>query len=86
MIEDYALVGLVPGLAPERSVLILAGTTTFGTQAAAEYVSRLNSVEDLLTRVTGSKTGSLKSFEAVLHVKVARGVPVEAELVAVRKR
>jgi hypothetical protein len=86
MIEDYALIGLVPGLAAERSVLILAGTTTFGTQAAAEYVSRLNSVEDLLTRVTGSKTGSLTSFEAVLHIKVARGVPVEAELVAVRKR
>jgi hypothetical protein len=86
LVEDYALIGLVPGLAPERAVLILAGTTTFGTQAAAEYVSRLNSVEDLLTHVTGSKTGSLKSFEAVLHIKVARGVPVEAELVAVRKR
>ena len=43
-------------------------------------------VRHLLTRVTGSKTGSLKSFEAVLHIKVARGVPVEAELVAVRKR
>jgi len=84
--EDYALLGLVQGLAPSRSVLILAGTTTFGTQAAAEYVSRLNSVEDLLTRVTGSKTGELEPFEAVIHIKVARGVPVEAELVAVRKR
>ncbi len=86
LVEDYAVVSLVPGLAAERSVLILAGTTTFGTQAAAEYVSRLNSVEDLLTRVTGSKTGSLTPFEALLHIKVARGVPVEAELVAVRKR
>ena len=86
LVEDYAVVSLVPGLAAERSVLILAGTTTFGTQAAAEYVSRLDSVEDLLTRVTGSKTGSLTPFEAVIHIKVARGVPVEAELVAVRKR
>ena len=86
LVEDYAVVSLVPGLAAERSVLILAGTTTFGTQAAAEYVSRLNSVEDLLTRVTGSKTGSLTPFEALLHIKVARGVPVEGELVAVRKR
>ena len=77
---------LVPGLAPERSVLILAGTTTFGTQAAAEYVSRQDSVEDLLTRITGSKVGALKPFEAVLRIKVARGVPVEAELIAVRKR
>jgi hypothetical protein len=86
LVEDYAVVSLVPGLAAERSVLILAGTTTFGTQAAAEYVSRLNSVEDLLTRVTGSETGSLTPFEAVIHIKVVRGVPVEAELVAVRKR
>ena len=85
LVEDYAVVSLVPGLAAERSVLVLAGTTTFGTQAAAEYVSRPNSVEDLLTRVTGSKTGNLSPFEALLHIKVARGVPVEAELVAVRK-
>lgn len=86
LVEDYAVIGMVPGLTPERSVLILAGTTTFGTQAAAEFVSRQNSVEDLLARLTGSKTGALTPFEAVLHVKVARGVPVEAELVAVRKR
>jgi hypothetical protein len=86
LVEDYAVVGLVPGLSAERSVLILAGTTTFGTQAAAEYVSRQNSLEDLLTRVTGSKTGGLTPFEAVIHIKVARGVPVETELVAVRTR
>ncbi|HST12281.1 MAG TPA: hypothetical protein VLL05_18040, partial [Terriglobales bacterium] len=86
LVEDYAVVGLVPGLLPERTVLILAGTTTFGTQAAAEYVSRLSSIEELLTKLTGSKTGDLKPFEAVIHIKVARGVPVEAELVAVRKR
>jgi hypothetical protein len=86
LVEDYAVVSLVPGLAAERSVLILAGTTTFGTQAAAEYVSHLNSVEDLLTRVTGSKTAGLTPFEAVIHIKVARGVPVETELVALRKR
>ena len=38
--EDYAVVGFLPGLNPARSVLILAGTTTFGTQAAVEYVCR----------------------------------------------
>ena len=86
LVEDYAVIGLVPGLTPEHSVLILAGTTTFGTQAAAEFVSRQNSVEDLLNRLAGSKTGSLVPFEAVIHVKVARGVPVESELVALRKR
>ena len=84
--EDYALIGFVPGIAPEHSILILAGTTTFGTQAAAEYVSRENSVGELLTRLSGSNTGELKPFEAVVRVKMARGVPVESELVALRRR
>jgi hypothetical protein len=83
--EDYAIVGLVPGLNPERSVLILAGTTTIGTQAAAEYVCRQDSLEQLLLRLTVSDIGEVKPFEAVLHVKVVRGVPVATELVALRK-
>ena len=83
--EDYAIVGLVPGMNPERSVLILAGTTTIGTQAAAEYVCRQDSLERLLLRLTVSDSGEVKPFEAVLHVKVARGVPVGTELVALRR-
>ena len=76
----------MPGMNPARSVLILAGTTTFGTQGAVEFVSRQNSVENLLSRLSVTKIGELKPFEALLRVKVARGVPVETELVAVRKR
>jgi hypothetical protein len=82
--EDYAVVALVPGLNPARSVLILAGTTTMGTQAAVEYVCRQDSLEELLLRLSVSKTGELTPFEAVLRVKVTRGVPVHAELVALR--
>jgi hypothetical protein len=68
-----------------RSELILAGTTTIGTQAAVEYVSRQQSLEELLLRLAVSKSGELKPFEAVLHVKIVRGVPVATELVALRK-
>jgi hypothetical protein len=84
--EDYAIVALMPGLNPARSVMILAGTTTFGTQGAVEFVSRQNSVANLLSRLSVTKATELKPFEALLRVKVARGVPVETELVAVRKR
>jgi hypothetical protein len=84
--EDYAVVALLPGLSPSRSVLILAGTTTFGTQGAVEYACRQKSVEELLLRLSVSKTGELNPFEALLRVKVARGVPVETELVTLRKR
>jgi hypothetical protein len=83
--EDYAIVGLVPGMNSARSVLILAGTTTIGTQAAAEYVCRQDSLEQLLLRLSVSDNGEMKPFEAVLHVKVARGVPVGSQLVALRE-
>lgn len=84
--EDYAVVALLPGLAPSRSIMILAGTTTFGTQGAADYVCRENSVGELLQRLAVPKTGELKPFEAVLRVKVTRGVPVQMELVALRRK
>ena len=85
LIEDYAIVGLVPGMNSARSVLILAGTTTIGTQAAAEYVCRRDSLQQLLLRLSVSEDGQMKPFEAVLHVKVARGVPVGTQLVALRE-
>jgi hypothetical protein len=83
--EDYAIVGLKPGLNPAHSMLILAGTTTMGTQAAAEYVCREDSLSELLQRLGVSKAGGIKPFEALLHVKVTHGVPVITDLVAVRK-
>lgn len=84
--EDYAVIALMPGLNPARSVMILAGTTTFGTQAAAEYLARPDSVQDLLKHLDTSNEQKMPPFEAVLHVKVTRGVPLEAQLVAVRRR
>jgi hypothetical protein len=74
--EDYSVIALVRGLNPAKSVLILAGTTTIGTQAAVEYVCQQNSLEAMLSRLKVSDTGELEPFEAVLRVKVTRGVPV----------
>jgi hypothetical protein len=84
--EDYAVVSLLPGLDPSRSILILAGDTTFGTQAAVEYVCREDSLKELLQRLKVSKPGDLKPFEALLHVKIVHGVPVVTDLIAVRSR
>jgi hypothetical protein len=74
----------VPGLSPSRSILIIAGTTTFGTQGAVEYVCRPDSLAGLLLRLSISDSGELKPFEALLRVKIAKGVPVETELVSLR--
>lgn len=85
-VEDYAIVSLLPGLDPSRSILILAGNSTFGTQAAVEFVCREDSLKELLQRLNVSKVRDLKPFEALLRVKIAHGVPVTADLVAVRPR
>jgi hypothetical protein len=84
--EDYAIVSLLPGLDPSRSILILAGATTIGTQAAVEYVCRDDDLKTLLRRLTVSRPADLKPFEAVLRVKITHGVPVTTELLALRTR
>ena len=84
--EDYAVVSLLPGLDPSRSILILAGNSTCGTQAAVEYVCREDSIKELLQRLKVSKPGDLKPFEALLHVKIVHGVPVMTDLISVRNR
>jgi hypothetical protein len=86
LIEDYGVVGLVPGIDPPHYIMILAGTTTFGTQGAVEFVSRQSSVEHLLQQLPAAKKGEVEPFEALVRVKIARGVPVETELVSVRTR
>jgi len=83
--EDYAVIALVQGLKAGHSVLILAGTTTIGTQAATEYVCDPNSVNELLSRLGVSSASQLTPFEAVIRAKVVRGVPVGSELVALHK-
>jgi len=83
--DDYSVVVLVKGLNPSNSELIVVGTTTIGTQAAVEYVCQPDNLQQLLLRLSVSNSGELKPFEAVIHVKVTRGVPVGSELVALRK-
>jgi len=84
--EDYAVIGLMPGMNPSRWVMLLAGTTTIGTQAAAEFVTRESNLTELVSRVGKSSAGEMLPFEAVIHVKVVGGVPVATQLVALHRR
>lgn len=84
--EDYSVIGLMPGMNPDRWVMLLAGLTTIGTQAAVEYVTRPNTVEDLARRFGGPASGKIAAFECVVRVKVIQGVPVQSEVVAMHLR
>jgi hypothetical protein len=83
--EDYAIVALVPGLNRARHVLILAGTTTIGTQAAVEFVCEQDPLQDLMRKLAPHGE-EIQPFEALLRVKVSRGVPVGIQLLAIRHR
>jgi hypothetical protein len=83
--EDYAIIALVRGLNPARSTLILAGTTTIGTEAAVEYVCEGDTVQELLQRLGVSSLSESSSFEAIIKVEVKQEVPVRSVLIATRK-
>lgn len=81
--EDYALVSLQPGLQPGQNVLLLAGTTTMGTQAAAEFVSQNANLAQIRKGLGIQSSRALIPFAAVLHTRVAQGVPVETAIAAI---
>jgi hypothetical protein len=51
-----------------------------------EFVCSENLLQELLHRLSVSDVDQLRPFEALIHVKIARGVPVESEIVALRKQ
>jgi len=81
--KDYAILALLPGVQPGKWILICSGLTTFGTQAAVDFVSSPDTVEKLL-RAAHFPHGAIRPFEAVLETTVAGGVPIEPRLVTLR--
>lgn len=79
LVEDYAIVSLFPGPDSVHSMLLLAGITTLGTQAAVEFVC--NSVQ--LARLRETLPGhQFVPFSAVLSVQLKGGVPVSSRVIA----
>jgi hypothetical protein len=83
--DDFAVVALQNNDSPSAPArILLAGTTTMGTEAAVEFATDPARIRELLGRVSGSSDADVRPFEAVLHVKVSKGVPVHSQIVAVR--
>jgi hypothetical protein len=83
--SDYAVVAMLPGLKQEQRILVLAGTNTYGVQAAADFVCRDDLLNDLISRLGVAYGGRMPDFEALLEVKISSGVPVHSRLVAARR-
>lgn len=87
--EDYAVVSLLQGLDGKKRMLILAGITTHGTQAAVEYVTKPDYIRDLVNHLNTapqSETPKLPmNFQTLVKVKVNGGVPVHVSYVTHHK-
>ncbi len=81
--KDYAVVALLPGVQPGKKMLVFSGLTTFGTQAAVDFVCHSDTAAELLRQVTGTK-GEIRPFEAVIETDIGGGVPLQTHLVTVR--
>ena len=80
---DYAILALLPGVQPGKHILVFSGLTTFGTQAAVDYVCQPETAAELLKKITGPK-GDILPFEAVLQTSIVGGVPLNTRLVTIR--
>jgi hypothetical protein len=80
---DYAILALQPGIQSGRRMLVFSGLTTFGTQAAVDFVCNPDTVGQLLKKITGPK-GEIRPFEAVLQTTIGGGVPLQTRLVTIR--
>ncbi|MGB8480377.1 MAG: hypothetical protein WCE63_16325 [Acidobacteriaceae bacterium] len=80
--RDYAVLALLPGMQPGKRILICSGLTTFGTQAAVDFATNPENVDQLF-RAAGFTKGTLRPFEALLETTITGGVPVQTKLVTV---
>lgn len=87
LLEDYALISVIPGVSGERTIMVLAGTFSEGTQAACEFVTTAGTLAELNQRLQQSKGQARlpRYYQALLKVQVENAFPTNATLVAFRE-
>ncbi|MBI2687732.1 MAG: hypothetical protein HYX27_15585 [Acidobacteria bacterium] len=79
--QSYALITLLPGKTQNRRVLFLQGVNTWGTQAAAEFVSSAEHLEALRRKISGPLP---KYFQVLIHAEVRHEQPHGIDIVTYR--
>src|SRR5262249_39246963 len=87
LLEDYALITVTPGVTGERTVMVLAGIYSEGTEAAAEFVTGANYLNELNQRLRqlGAQDGPPRYYQALLKVRVENSFPTKITLLTVRE-
>ncbi len=87
LLEDYALVTVTPGVTGQRTIMVLAGIYSEGTEAASEFVTNANYLDELNRRLgqLGAQSGAPKYYQALLKVRVENSFPTKISLLTVRE-
>lgn len=87
LLEDYALVTVTPGVKGQRTIMVLAGIYSEGTEAASEFVTNANYLDELNRRLKelGAQSGAPKYYQALLKVRVENSFPTKVSLLTVRE-
>jgi hypothetical protein len=84
---DYSLITIAPGVTPGRSIAILGGLDTKGTEGATMFATSKFGVERLQKALDGfgdTSKGDLTPFQALVRVQLAKGYQVlDAHLMSV---
>lgn len=78
ILEEYAVVSVFRGFTHDTRLLVLACSSSEGTGAAAEYVTRTDTLRELLTKMGVSPTRPVlpEAFQIVIRAQMKGGVPV----------
>ncbi len=82
--EAYAVVAFIPNLTGPGSVLLVAGTTGEGTQAAGEFISDETRASKALRDMGIDPAGPPRYFEILLKVQAVAGSPSQSAVLAAR--
>jgi hypothetical protein len=82
--QAYAVVAFIPNLTGSGSVLMVAGTSGEGTQAAGEFIADEHQASKALRAMGIDPTGPPRYFEILLKVQAVAGSPSRSAVLAQR--
>jgi len=87
LLEDYALITVTPGVTGERTIMVLAGLYSEGTEAAAEFVTNAGYLNELNQRLRQLRAQGdpPRYYQALLKVRVENSFPTKVSLITVRE-
>ena len=85
LIEDYGLITIKPNISEKNTIMVLAGTHSEGTEAAAEYLTSEDHLGRLNQRLLSLKRPSPRYFQVLVKVKVDNGIPTIISIVTVHE-